>query len=166
MNWNLRPAHPGDLPAIKDVIDLAYRVEDFFIDGNRTDGEDLAALLRQHTFLLAESPERELLGSVFVRVTPPRGYFGMLSVHPVAQGSGLGRFLVRAAERYCRDRGCTDMDLSVVNLRSELRPWYARLGYAECGTEPFVETGKLKQPAHFVLMTRRIDGATEGESHP
>jgi GNAT superfamily N-acetyltransferase len=148
--WNLRPAHPGDLPGIKELVDLAYRVEDFFIDGNRTDGEDLAALLREHTFLLAESPQRELLGSVFVRAQRPRGYFGM------------GRFLVRAAERYCRDRGCTDVDLSVVNLRTELLPWYARLGYAEYGTEPFPVAGKLKQPAHFVLMTRRLDVA-EGE---
>jgi GNAT superfamily N-acetyltransferase len=145
--------------AVRELIDLAYRVEDFFIDGNRTDGEDVAALLRDHTFLLAETAERELHGCVFVRVTPPRGYFGMLSVHPAAQGHGLGRFLVKAAERHCRDRGCTDMDLSVVNLREELPSWYARLGYRECGTEPFEATGKLKRPAHFILMTRPLEAA-------
>jgi GNAT superfamily N-acetyltransferase len=163
VNWNLRPAHAGDLPAIKGLVDLAYRVEDFFIDGNRTDGEDLAMLLRDHTFLLAETPGRDLEGSVFVRVEPPRGYFGMLAVHPAAQGSGLGRFLVRAAERYCRDRGCTEMDLSVVNLRTELLPWYHRLGYSECGTEAFPDPGKLKQPAHFILMNRRLDAVPAGE---
>jgi hypothetical protein len=48
------------------------------------------------------------------------------------------------------------MDLSVVNLRTELLPWYERLGYAVCGTEPFADTHKLKQPAHFVLMTRAL----------
>lgn len=163
MNWNLRPAHAGDLAAIAELIDLAYRVEDFFIDGKRTDGEDMAALLAAGTFLLAESPERELQGSVFVRLRPPRGYFGMLSVHPVAQGSGLGRFLVRAAERYCRDRSCTEMDLSVVNLRTELIPWYRKLGYTENGTEPFTETGKLKQPAHFILMNRSLGLPTEAQ---
>jgi ribosomal protein S18 acetylase RimI-like enzyme len=145
-------------------VNLAYRVEDFFIDGDRTDGEDMSALLRDDTFLLAERPERELWGSVLVRVTPPRGYFGMLAVHPVAQGSGLGRFLVRAAERHCRDRGCTEMDLSVVNLRTELIPWYERLGYAECGTEPFAHGAKLKRPAHFVLMTRPLrDAEAKGD---
>jgi ribosomal protein S18 acetylase RimI-like enzyme len=156
VKWNLRPASPADLPAIKALVDLAYRVEDFFIDGNRTDGEDLEALLSEGAFLMAETPERNLEGSVYIRVRPPRGYFGMLSVHPAAQGAGLGRALVRAAERYCRDRGCTDMDLSVVNLRTELIPWYRRLGYTECGSEPFPDVGKLKQPAHFVLMSRSL----------
>jgi GNAT superfamily N-acetyltransferase len=162
--WNLRPAHAGDIAALRELIDLAYRVEDFFIDGNRTDGEDMDADLREGTFLLAETATRELEGSVFVRVAPPRGYFGMLSVHPAAQGSGLGRFLVRAAERHCRDRGCTEMDLSVVNLRTELIPWYARLGYAESGTEPFPAPEKLKQPAHFVLMTRHLEAAASNET--
>jgi GNAT superfamily N-acetyltransferase len=164
VNWNLRPAHAADLPAIGELVNLAYRVEDFFIDGDRTDGEDMAQLLAEGTFLLAESPERELQGSVFIRVRPPRGYFGMLSVHPVAQGSGLGKFLIRAAERHCRDRGCSDMDLSVVNLRTELIPWYAKLGYAEVGTEPFVHGSKLKQPAHFILMSRHLGGGTQGDA--
>ena len=156
MNWNLRPAHAGDAAAIKELVDLAYRVEDEFVVGNRTDEEDIPGLIGQHTFLLAESPARELEGAVFVRCVPPRGYFGMLAVHPVAQGHGLGTLLVRAAERHCRDRKCTHMDLSVIHLREELTSWYTRLGYAECGTEPFAVPSKLRQPAHFVLMTRQL----------
>jgi hypothetical protein len=55
------------------------------------------------------------------------------------------------------------MDLSVVNLRTELLPWYRRLGYETCGTEPFPDPGKLKQPAHFVLMTRHLGAIPAGE---
>ncbi|MEZ4482145.1 MAG: GNAT family N-acetyltransferase [Dehalococcoidia bacterium] len=156
MNWNLRPAHPGDAAAIKELVDLAYRVEDEFVIGNRTDEEDIPGLIARHTFLLAESPARDLEGAVFVRCAPPRGYFGMLAVHPVAQGHGLGALLVRAAERHCRDRKCTEMDLSVIHLREELASWYSRLGYAECGTEPFAVPAKLRRPAHFILMTRSL----------
>ncbi len=156
MKWNLRPAHPGDAAAIQELVDLAYRVEDDFVMGNRTDGEDIANLVTRDVFLLAETPARDLEGAVFIRVAPPRGYFGMLAVHPAAQGQGLGATLVRAAERYCRDRRCTEMDLSVVNLRQELIPWYRRLGYHESGTEPFPAPDKLRMPAYFVLMTKSL----------
>lgn len=156
MNWNLRPAHAGDAAAIKELIDLAYRVEDEFVDGNRTDEEDIPGLIGTHTFLLAETPASELQGAVFVRCTPPRGYFGMLAVHPAAQGHGLGSLLVRAAERHCRDRKCTSMDLSVIHLREQLIAWYARLGYEQCGVEPFAVPARLRLPAHFVLMTKSL----------
>ena len=156
MNWNLRPARAGDASAIRELVDLAYRVEDEFVVGNRTDEEDIPGLISRDAFLLAESPARELEGAVYIRCAPPRGYFGMLAVHPVAQGHGLGSLLVRAAERYCRDRKCTEMDLSVINLRGELLSWYTRLGYAACGTDLFAVPTKLRQPAHFVLMTRSL----------
>ena len=56
------------------------------------------------------------------------------------------------------------MDLSVIHLREELTSWYSRLGYAECGTEPFAVPAKLRRPAHFILMTRSLVGQRSEET--
>ena len=151
----LRRATLADVPEVTALVNLAYRVEDFFKVGDRTDEADIAGQMQRGFFLLHEEPGR-IAGSVFVRITPPRGYFGMLSVHPEAQGSGLGRALVRGAEAHAREHGCTEMDLSVASPRLELPPWYTKLGYREYGTEPWDRRETISQPAHFILMTRSL----------
>jgi GNAT superfamily N-acetyltransferase len=159
VSGNLRFATPADAAAITELVNLAYRVEDFFKIGDRTDPEEVSALLGRDAFIVADGDGRELAGAVYVRATPPRGYFGMLSVQPALQGTGLGRKLIEAAERYCIEHGCTEMDLSVVNLRVELIPLYERLGYRQSGTErwPEAELHRISRPAHFITMTRRIE---------
>ena len=85
-----------------------------------------------------------------------RGYFGMLSVNPALQGRGLGRRLVDAAENYARAQGCTAMDIRVVNLRTELLPFYRKLGYAETGEVEPVDDPRALQPFHFVTMSKPL----------
>ena len=59
---------------------------------------------------------------------PARAYFGMLAVAPAAQGRGLGRALIEAAEAHARREGAGAMDIRVVSLRTELFPFYRRFG--------------------------------------
>ncbi|GAB4330436.1 MAG: GNAT family N-acetyltransferase [Dehalococcoidia bacterium] len=150
-----RDATTADIPAIVELVNRAYRVEDAFIDGDRTDAADVAAHLQRGCFVLAEDASG-LTGAVFVELRPPRGYFGMLAVHPRAQRNGLGAALVREAESRAIAAGCDHMELSVIHLRSPLLDWYARLGYRVSGTAPFPVPTKLKQPAHFVLFTKAL----------
>ena len=153
---SFRLACVADVPALVALVNLAYRVEDFFIEGDRTDAADMAERLADGAFLLAESGDGGLDGCVHVTARGRHGHFGMLSVHPGAQRRGLGRALVTAAEEHCRARGCDDMSLEVVNLRDGLPGWYGRLGYRETGTAPFPAPDRLKQPCHFILMTRPL----------
>lgn len=157
MNVSIRRAEERDIPAIVELVNLAYRVEDFFINGNRTHAGEVGDLLARDTFLLAEDDRGVLLASVHVRISGERGYFGMLSVEPGLQGSGLGRRMVAEAERWAADSGCRVMDLSYVNLREELPAIYRKLGYRETGTAPFTDTWKLRMPAEFVTMSRELD---------
>lgn len=156
MNVSIRKAEERDIPAIVELVNLAYRVEDFFIDGNRTHEGEVGDLLGRDTFLLAEDDSGALLASVHVRVSRDRGYFGMLSVQPGLQGSGLGRRMVAEAERFAAESGCLAMDLTYVNLREELPAFYRKLGYRETGTAPFTDTWKLRTPAEFVTMSREL----------
>ena len=138
-------------------------MERSFIEGERTDLADIAARLERGQFLVAFEGEG-LVACVYLEVRGERGFFGMLAVDPSRQGAGLGRRLVAEAEAACRARGCTVMDIHVVNLRTELPPYYRALGYVESGTRPFSADAleKLKQPCHFIRMSKPLTEGSRG----
>lgn len=53
-----------------------------------------------------------------------------LAVAPDHQGRGIGRALMAAAEALGRERGCTELDLTVRADNAGARAFYAALGYA------------------------------------
>lgn len=161
MNFQIIPAEPCDALAITRVINAAYRVEDFFKIGDRTDVREVAAYLFRETFLVARNEDDDIIGAVRVSIDGDRGHFGMLSVGPEAQGTGLGRALIQAAEDFARAHGCTWMDLEVASPRTELPPFYRKFGYEVTGTAEWPEDGleELKSPAHFVVMSKTLPGS-------
>ena len=150
-----RIATPDDAAALAALISLAYRVEDFFKIGDRTDPDDVRAHMADGAFIVLED-RGTIVGSVYVTRHGKTGYFGMLSIDPSRQGQGLGSQLIAAAEAHCADQGCTEMEIEVVNLRTELPPFYRRFGYAEAGTRPFSDTDKASQPCHFIVMSKGL----------
>jgi GNAT superfamily N-acetyltransferase len=152
----VRKAQDGDAEAIAAVTNRAYEVEKFFVDGDRTSAAEVRRLQETGWFLIEDAHGGQLAASIYVRAGGGRGYFGLLAVDPALQGRGLGRRMITAAEAMCRELGCTAMDLRVVNLRSELPPFYRSLGYAECGTEPFPEGEVTRLPCHFIRMSKSL----------
>ena len=155
----IRAATPADIAAIVSVTNRAYAVEQFCIRGQRTNPEDVQAHLQDGHFLLLEEtthPTR-VLGSVFVAITGERGSLGLLAVAPEAQGKGFAKALVAAVEARCSLAGCQVLELSVVNLRTELFPFYTRLGFTPVGTLPFPVPEKILQPLHLVQMTKALN---------
>jgi GNAT superfamily N-acetyltransferase len=150
-----RTAQIEDSDNIARLVNTAFRAERFFIDADRTNPEKVCALLRQGKFLLAEQAGA-LAGCIYVELRGNRGYFGLLAVDPALQRSGLGSQLVTAAEEYCRAAGCRFMDLTMVNLRTELPAFYNRLGYVEDGTLPFPSDQQANQPCHLVKMSKPL----------
>jgi ribosomal protein S18 acetylase RimI-like enzyme len=153
----LRTASFDDAARIAALINLAFSVEKFFIDGERTSENEIQDMIRGGEFLLLETGEG-LAAVVYVELRGQRGYFGMLSVDPAWQKLGIGRQLVEIAERRCRNAGCRIMELQTVNLREELPPYYRKLGYVESGTKPFTEkaSDRLKMPCHFIQMEKPL----------
>ena len=146
----VRRATAADAPALAELINHAYAVEAFFVDGARTSAAEVVQLITRGAFLVLEY-EGGLAGAVYVE---PRGYFGLLSVAPELQGHGLGTRLVRIAEAMCEALGCGAIELRIVNVREELGRWYRSLGYHEVGTAPF--EGPAKLPCHFVEMRKQL----------
>ena len=154
---SVRKAQLADAPALAELVNRAYEIEGFFVDGQRTDAEEIARMLRKGTFLVLEHGRERpaLAGAVYVEASPEGGRIGMLSVAPELQGMGLGTRLVRIAEAMCEAMGAPTVRLRIVNLREELGRWYRSLGYEEIGTAPY-DHGRVKQPCHFVEMQRSI----------
>jgi len=152
----LRAAEPADAENIASLVNLAFRPERFFADEDRTNPEKVRDLLLKGKFLLAEEAGA-LVACVYVERRGERGYFGLLAVDPPRQRSGFGSLLIAAAEDDCRAVGCRVMDLTIVNLRTELPAYYRRHGYKESGTQPFPENQRFKIPCHLVRMSKPLD---------
>lgn len=139
------------------LINSAFAVENF-IEGGRTDETELLDRMSKGAFLLGCDESGDLVASVYIEVRGARGYFGMLAVDPKRQGNGLGRKMVEAAEKYCREKGCKAMDLTVLSLRPELPPVYRKLGYVETGVEEFRPSRPLKPgfECHCIAMSKEL----------
>lgn len=147
---SIRLATEADVPAIVALVTSAYRgeasragwtTEADLLDGQRTDPEGVRELLADPAgvVLLAER-EGQLLACCHVkRDAKGEGYFGMFSVQPSLQGSGVGRLVLEAAERVLAEHlGCTVCNMTVIVQRETLIAWYERRGYARTGVfEPF-----------------------------
>ena len=151
----LRTAGRADAPALTDLINRAFRVERFFIDADRITQPEVEERFRTGEFLVLED-QGTLAGCLYLEPRGDRAYFGLLSIDPARQGTGLGRKLVAAAEDRSRRLGCAYLDLQIVNLREELPPFYRKLGYVETGVAPFPADVPTKLPCHFVRMSKAL----------
>ena len=145
---SVRTATATDAPALAALVNRAYAIEAYFLEGDRTNAREIEQLIDRGTFVVLETK-----GGLAAAVYVERGYFGMLSVLPELQGHGLGTRLVRIAEAMCESMGCREVNLRIINLREELGRWYRSLGYHEVGTTPY-EHRPVKQACHFVDMRK------------
>lgn len=103
---------------------------------DRTSADEVAGFVRAGEIAVAFE-DGDVAGSVRVRrLDDATGEFGMLAADPARRGLGLGRELVRFAERASRDAGCREMQLELLVPREWTHPakrflaeWYDRLGY-------------------------------------
>lgn len=162
------PARPDDVARIHRVIERAYRGDDAragwtheadLVTGARTDAGTLAALIADPASRLLIAWEDEApLGCVNVA---DRGnalaYLGLLCIEPARQGSGLGKQLMAAAERYARDSFAANrIEMTVIDARTELIAWYRRHGYVPSGEErPFPIP--LDPPLAMTVLVKRLD---------
>lgn len=146
---DIRLATPADIPAIVALVESAYRgesglrgwtTETHLLDGQRTDPEDVAAVIaRPDSQVLLAERDGELLACCHIERQGTNAYFGMFAVNPDRQGGGLGKQMLTRAEAIAREQWrCQWMDMTVIEQRNDLIAWYERRGYARTGQyKPF-----------------------------
>ena len=144
-----RSATPADADAVIALVESAYRgnasragwtTEADFLDGRRTGPDDvLAQIARPRSRILLAEREGQLLACAHAAVEDGAGYFGMFSVQPGLQNTGIGKVMLAEAERIAReDWQLPTMRMTVIDIRAELIAWYERRGYRRTGiTRPF-----------------------------
>ncbi|HEX4594363.1 MAG TPA: GNAT family N-acetyltransferase [Bryobacteraceae bacterium] len=154
----LRIAEPSDVEALTRLINTAFLVERFFIEGDRINADAVRRMMGSGQFLIAYDDD-SLSACVYVEPRGDRAYLGLLSVEPSRQRSGLGSRVIAAAEDYACAAGARNMDLRIVNVRAALPEFYRRLGYVVTGTSPFPADVTTKQPCHFINMAKALISA-------
>jgi GNAT superfamily N-acetyltransferase len=162
----------AEVARLTALVNSAYRgdssrqgwtTEAHLLDGQRIDEEGIREMLAvpEAAMLLCLGEDDELLGSFYAHPTGGKVYLGMLAVAPTGQGQGVGKFLIRAAEDYGRQDGCTVSKMTVISVRSELIAFYERLGYRQTGaTEPFPTDpryGIPRQPLTLLVLEKPLD---------
>ncbi|HXJ45732.1 MAG TPA: GNAT family N-acetyltransferase [Candidatus Dormibacteraeota bacterium] len=141
-------------------MNTAFEVERPFIGADRIDREGTLKYLSTGQFLLLEEVGT-LVGCVYLEKRTDRMYLGLLCIDPVQQGKGLGRRLMDAAEEFAVNAGCVAIDLRTISPRTDIQPFYARLGYAVTGTSPMPPEISMAVPSHFVHMSKSLQKAQE-----
>lgn len=170
----MRYAESADVPRIVELIEGAYRgdssragwtTEADLLDGQRTDPEEVFEILQDaDARLLLAVLDGSIVGCVLVRRELAGAYIGMFSVRPTLQALGLGRTLLKEAERRAKDEFlATKARMTVIEQRNELIAWYERRGYRNTRhVEPFPygnpRFGLPKRPdLRFVVLEKSLD---------
>ena len=72
-----------------------------------------------------------IVGSVMAGYDGHRGWINYLGVDPAFRRRGLGRALMREAERRLREAGCPKINLQVRTGNTEAIEFYNRIGFAQ-----------------------------------
>lgn len=154
---HFRFATPADIPALVPMINAAFIVESF-LDAPRTNSSHLAAQMQKGRILVAQDDAGQIPACIYIESRGDRAYLGMFAVAPGHQGSGLGRRLFQATEDLLRAEGFRMLELTVLNLRSELLPIYRRFGFVETGTEPYRSPQHVKEgySCHCIVMAKQL----------
>jgi predicted N-acetyltransferase YhbS len=137
---------------------VAFEVEAWFVDGDRTSAAQIQSLADgspDNAFFVVRDGST-IEGCVLAeRIDATRGYIGLLAVSPSKQGAGIGNQLLTHAEGYLRTLGCQTVQITVVDLRTELFPYYEARGYRRTGeVAPFPR--EAKTPCELVAMAKPL----------
>jgi ribosomal protein S18 acetylase RimI-like enzyme len=155
------------------LVNSAYAVaeEGLWVAGTpRTTPLEMAGLIAAGQVAVARAGER-IVGAVRVqRLDTGEGELGMLVADPAHRGTGIGRELVRFAERRSREQGLATMQLELLVPRQWphpgkefLKAWYTRIGYRPVRTGQIEESYPhlaplLATPCDFVIYHKSLRG--------
>jgi len=156
---------------ITDLVNRVYAVaeEGLWHDGTaRTTRAETRAYIRSGEIAVARLNGR-IVGSVRIQqLGGGVGEFGMLAADPDHRGLGIGRRLVRFAERLIHERGFDTMQLELLAPKTWTHPvkqflhdWYTRIDYRVVRTGSIDEqypalASQLATPCDFVIYHKKL----------
>ncbi len=138
----IRPARPADEPRILEIADrlAAFQATsrppaDIPPRERRALSESLAHPAPGSALLVADDAQQRVAGILLLETRhdyftdQPHGHVSILAVAREAEGQGIGRALLAAAEEWSRGQGFSRMTLTVFVDNHRAREVYARDGW-------------------------------------
>jgi predicted N-acetyltransferase YhbS len=150
-----RIATAPDAEVLVRLINRAFAMELKYFSTERIDLSGVLEHMKKGTIMVAEETG-ELLGCVYLELRGELSYFGLLAVDPDHQGRRIGLKLIDIAESSGRDAGCAVMQIRILHLRTELPPFYEKLGYTAIRNETPPQIPSAYQPYQFILMEKEL----------
>jgi GNAT superfamily N-acetyltransferase len=126
----IRDAKPADSARLAELInELGHEISEKQVRKN------LAALKKSGETPLVATLDKKLVGMcgvgrrVVIHRPAPLGRITALVVSKEAQGHGIGRILVEAAEDWMRKKGCQLVEVTSNDRRAQAHAFYRHLGY-------------------------------------
>lgn len=143
MRYSIRDAVPGDAEAIRALMprlaafdipsrrdpEELWRGDEQILDGWRAGSEPDCRIC------VAVDEEDTVVGAVMLRLRPellssrPSAHLEVLVLAEQAEGYGIGKALMREAERVARDRGALTLTLTAFAANTRARGLYESMGY-------------------------------------
>jgi GNAT superfamily N-acetyltransferase len=129
----IRPAHHHDAAAL---LNLSQQL------GYTSSLEDVLDKLKfyaesKHDQTLVAEQDGKVLGMIVLNITRPLhdiGNWGRVSalvIDASTRSQGVGARLLAAGEAYCKEQGCTRVELSSGEHRADAHRFYLRQGYED-----------------------------------
>jgi len=126
----IRDAKPSDAPRLAELIrELGHEINEKQVRKN------LEALKKSGETPLVATLDKQVVGlcgvgrRVVIHRPAPLGRITALVVAGSAQGHGIGRILVEAAEDWMRKKGCKLVEVTSNDRRAAAHAFYLHLGY-------------------------------------
>ena len=151
----IQPAADADVETMTVLINAAFDLEKFFVVGDRISPDGIRRLMASGGTFFVMKDGTDIHAVVYTEPRPPdQGYVGLLAVNPGVQGRSAGSRLMQHAEEHLRANGATAIVITVVDLRTELFPFYEKRGYRRVGTEPFPRP--THKPCQLIVMVKQL----------
>lgn len=165
------PATIEDADALSTLVNSAYRGESSkqgwtteadLLDGTRVDSDLIAEQIKKDkNTILKYVADDKILACVELTRKGDSLYLGMLTVNPALQGKGIGKEMLKAAERQALTQNCHTVFMTVISARKELIDWYVRHGFTNTGKrKPFhfndPRFGQPKQQLEFLVLKKKL----------
>jgi ribosomal protein S18 acetylase RimI-like enzyme len=150
-----RIATPDELDSIVELINCAFMDENKYMQGNRTDSNEIATCMQKGHFLLFEE-EKHILGTIYVEIRKDgRGYLALLATDSKVRRRGVGKQLLLQGEQFCRQRGCQIVEGTVVSFRHDLVDRCIRRGWRVAG-QTSIDHPSLGGKCDLVVVEKRL----------
>ena len=126
----IRAAKPSDVPRLVELVRLLGHTID-----EKSVRRNIAKLKKDGETPLVATLGKEVVGlcgisaRVMIHRESPIGRISPLVVAEEAQGHGIGRMLVEAAEAWMRRKGCKLVEVTSNDRRAEAHAFYRHMGY-------------------------------------